>query len=45
MEISEFLEDDEKEYLEFKTSLSEKDEILKTISAFSNKRGGTILVV
>lgn len=44
MEIFELLEDDEKENVEFKTSLSEIDEILKTISAFSNKRGGTILV-
>lgn len=44
MGISTFLEDDEKENVEFKTSLSEIGEILKTISAFSNKRGGTILV-
>ncbi len=44
MEIFELLEDDEKENVEFKTSLSEIDEILKTISAFSNKMGGTILV-
>lgn len=44
MEISEFLENNEKENVEFKASLSEKNKILKTISAFSNKRGGTILV-
>lgn len=44
MGISELLRDDETENVEFKTSLSEMDEILKTISAFSNKRGGTILV-
>ena len=44
MGISELLEDDEKEYVEFKTSLSEYNEILKSISSFSNKRGGTILV-
>ncbi|AIS31117.1 AlbA family DNA-binding domain-containing protein [Methanobacterium formicicum] len=44
MGISALLEDDEKENVEFKTSLSEIGEILKTISAFSNKRGGTILV-
>ena len=44
MDISEFLEDDEKENVEFKTSLSEKDAIFKTISAFANKRGGIILV-
>lgn len=30
--------------VEFKKSLAEKDEILKTIAAFSNTRGGTILV-
>jgi ATP-dependent DNA helicase RecG len=44
MEISEFLENNEKENVEFKASLSEKNKILKTISAFSNKRGGAILV-
>ncbi len=33
----------ESEILELKTSLSEKEEILETISAFSNKRGGKIL--
>jgi len=44
MVISALLEDHEKENVEFKNSLSEIGEILKTISAFSNKRGGTILV-
>ena len=34
----------ESEKLELKTSLSEKEEILETISAFSNKRGGKILI-
>ena len=34
----------ESETLELKTSLSEKEEILETISAFSNKRGGKLLV-
>jgi len=34
----------ESETLELKTSLSEKEEILETISAFSNKRGGKILI-
>ena len=34
----------ESEILELKTSLSEKEEILETISAFSNKRGGKILI-
>jgi len=44
MEFSELLDNNEKENVEFKASLSLIDEILKTISAFSNKRGGTILV-
>ena len=43
MAIIELLEDDEKENVEFKTSL-EHDAIMKAISAFSNKRGGTIIV-
>ena len=34
----------ESEILELKTSLSEKEEILETVSAFSNKRGGKILI-
>lgn len=44
MEISELISHSERENIEFKTSLSEKNAILKTISAFSNKNGGTILV-
>ncbi|GAA5818033.1 MAG: ATP-dependent DNA helicase [Methanobrevibacter sp. CfCl-M3] len=44
MKISEVLEDGEKEDLEFKTSLAEKDDVMKNISAFSNKHGGTILI-
>jgi ATP-dependent DNA helicase RecG len=43
MEIYALLEDDEKENVEFKSSL-ELNAIIKAISAFSNKRGGTILV-
>ena len=43
MGIIELLEDDEKENVEFKTSL-EHYAIMKAISAFSNKRGGTIIV-
>ncbi len=35
---------DESENAEFKTSLSEWKEIIKTISAFSNAKGGTISV-
>lgn len=34
----------ESETLELKSSLSEKEEIFETISAFSNKKGGTILI-
>jgi len=34
----------ESETLELKTSLSEREEILETISAFSNKNGGKILI-
>jgi len=34
----------ESESLELKTSLSEKEEILETISAFSNKKGGRVLI-
>jgi ATP-dependent DNA helicase RecG len=34
----------ESETMELKSSLSEREEILETISAFSNKRGGKILV-
>ncbi len=43
MAIIDLLEDDEKENVEFKTSL-EYNSIMKAISAFSNKRGGTIIV-
>lgn len=34
----------ESETLELKSSLSEKEEILETVSAFSNKKGGKILI-
>ena len=34
----------ESEKIEFKKSLAEKDEILESISAFANKKGGEILV-
>lgn len=44
MDISELLEDDEKENVEFKSSLSLYNDIVTAISSFSNKRGGTILV-
>ncbi|MEM2511083.1 MAG: ATP-binding protein [Candidatus Methanomethylicia archaeon] len=35
---------EESETLEFKSSLSDLDDILATISAFSNTKGGTILI-
>ncbi|MEM1547312.1 MAG: ATP-binding protein [Candidatus Methanomethylicia archaeon] len=35
---------EENETLEFKSSLSDLDDILATISAFSNTKGGTILI-
>jgi ATP-dependent DNA helicase RecG len=34
----------ESEKIELKTSLSEREEILETISAFSNKKGGRIYI-
>lgn len=43
MKIYRHLEDDEKENVEFKSSL-ELDAIMKAISSFSNKKGGTIFV-
>jgi len=42
--LKEFINQDESEALEFKESLQLKDEIGKTISAFSNSKGGNILV-
>ncbi|HHX99826.1 MAG TPA: ATP-binding protein, partial [Methanothermobacter sp.] len=38
------LSEGEGENIEFKSSLSLYDEVLKAISAFSNKTGGTIFV-
>lgn len=44
MELSNLINNGEGESAEFKASLSQIDAILKTISAFSNKIGGTILI-
>ncbi len=38
------ISDGETEQTEFKPSLSQKDRIMESVSAFSNTRGGTILV-
>jgi len=42
--IDELIGEGEGERLEFKKSLAEREEVLETITAFSNTRGGTILV-
>ncbi|MCX8183811.1 MAG: putative DNA binding domain-containing protein [Crenarchaeota archaeon] len=42
--IDNLVEERESEKLEFKRSLAERDEILETIAAFANTRGGTILI-
>lgn len=42
--IVKLLKGGESETVEFKTSLSQMDKILETISAFSNSNGGTIVV-
>ncbi len=42
--IDELIREGESEKIEFKKSLAEKDEILKSIVAFTNSSGGTILV-
>jgi len=42
--IDRLVEEGESEKLEFKKSLAERDEILETITAFSNTRGGTVLI-
>ena len=44
MNLKELVKKDESETLEFKKSLSEWKEIIETISAFSNTKGGTIVV-
>ncbi|MGC8831624.1 MAG: RNA-binding domain-containing protein [Thermoproteota archaeon] len=42
--IEDLMKAGESSKVEFKKSLSEKEEILKTITAFSNTHGGTVLV-
>ena len=43
-EVKELIEEGESQNIEFKDSLSLKKEIGETVSAFSNTRGGTILI-
>lgn len=42
--LLQYIESGESEILEFKPSLSQKDKIMESISAFSNTKGGTILI-
>jgi len=44
MKIKELIEIGESETLEFKKSTGEWKEIIETISAFANRKGGVILV-
>ena len=44
MNLNEIISSGESETTEFKKSLSEWKEIIETISAFSNTKGGTILI-
>jgi ATP-dependent DNA helicase RecG len=44
MDLQELLKQEESEVLEFKASLAEEKELLETICAFSNSRGGKIVV-
>jgi len=44
MNLKEIIKKGESEKIEFKKSLQLKDEIGKTVSAFSNSRGGKIIV-
>ena len=44
MDIGRMISDGESEKVEFKPSLSQKDRIMESISAFSNNVGGTILI-
>ena len=43
-EIVKLLKRGESEKVEFKPSLSQMDKIMESISAFSNKNGGTIVI-
>lgn len=44
MNIEELVKKGESETLEFKPSLSQSKGIIKTISAFSNTKGGSIII-
>lgn len=44
MDVNELIKKGESEEIEFKKSLAERKEILETISAFANSKGGTIFV-
>jgi len=44
MELTKLIRKGESETLEFKPSLSQKDNICKALSAFSNSGGGTVLI-
>jgi len=44
LDIANIISDGESEKVEFKPSLSQKDRIMESISAFSNNVGGTILI-
>ena len=44
MKIGEIIKSGESETVEFKKSTGEWKEIIETISAFANKKGGVILV-
>jgi ATP-dependent DNA helicase RecG len=44
LDIAKMISDGESENVEFKPSLSQKDRIMESISAFSNNVGGTILI-
>jgi len=44
MDLEKLISQGESEIVEFKESLQLKDEIGETISAFSNSKGGTILI-
>ena len=44
LDIAKMISDGESEKVEFKPSLSQKDRIMESISAFSNNVGGTILI-
>ena len=44
MNLKKIISQGESETIEFKKSLSESKEIIKTISAFANTKGGAIII-